>query len=154
MKRIVTLAAASLIAAAGLAATSLAQDTTKPPPGGESGAATGGLSPDTGTAAVIEAKPTLADVTAAIENSGATASQIGTITAVGEVKVVKINELGGNATDLQTAVSENQEDVAKLRGAVEANPALKAELEKQQVEVSSVVATKIEADGAVTVFVQ
>ena len=154
MKRIVTLAAASLIAAAGLAATSLAQDTTKPPPGGESGAATGGLSPDTGTTAVIEAKPTLADVTAAIENSGATASQIGTITAVGEVKVVKINELGGNATDLQTAVSENQEDVAKLRGAVEANPALKAELEKQQVEVSNVVATKIEADGAVTVFVQ
>ena len=74
MKRIVTLAAASLIAAAGLAATSLAQDTTKPPPGGESGAATGGLSPDTGTTAVIEAKPTLADVTAAIENSGATAS--------------------------------------------------------------------------------
>jgi hypothetical protein len=154
MKRIVTLAAASLIAVAGLAATSLAQDTTKPPPGGESGAATGGLSPDTGTTAVIEAKPTLADVTAAIEDSGATASQIGTITAVGEVKVVKINELGGNATDLQTAVSENQEDVTKLRGAVEANPALKAELDKQKVEVSSVVATKIEADGAVTVFVQ
>jgi hypothetical protein len=154
MKRIVTLAAASLIAAAGFAATSLAQDTTKPPPGGESGAATGGMSPDTGTTAVIEKKPTLADVTAAIEDSGATASQIGTITAVGEVKVVKINELGGNATDLQTAVSENQEDVTKLRGAVEANPALKAELDKQQVEVSSVVATKIEADGAVTVFVQ
>jgi hypothetical protein len=154
MKRIITLAAASLIAAAGLAATSLAQDTTKPPPGGESGAATGGLSPDIGTTAVIEAKPTLADVTAAIKDSGTTASQIGTITAVGEVKVVKINELGGSATDLQTAITEMQADVTRLRGAVEANPALKAELDKQKVEVSSVVAAKIEADGAVTVYAQ
>jgi hypothetical protein len=154
MKRIISLAVVSLIAAASFAAPSFAQDTTKPAPGNESGAATGGMSPDPGTTAVIEAKPTLADVTAAIKDSGSTASQIGTITAVGEVKVVKISELGGSATQLQTAVNENQADVTALRSAIEANPALKTELDKQQVEVSSVVAAAIEADGAVTVYVQ
>jgi hypothetical protein len=70
------------------------------------------------------------------------------------VKVVKISELGGSATELQTALTENQDDLTKLRSAVEANPALKAELDKQQVEVASIVATSIEADGAVTVYVQ
>ena len=154
MKRIISLAVVSLIAAASFPAPPFAQDTTKPPTGDESGAATGGISPDTGTAEVIEAKPTIADVTAAIADSAESATQIGTITAVGEVKVVKISELGGSATQLQTTVNEKQADVTKLRSAIEANPALKTELDKQQVETSSVVAAKIEADGAVTVYVQ
>lgn len=156
MKRMIILAAASLAAVAIPVAPSFAQDTTKPRPGVEGDAATGGISPDTDTtgATTTTAPPTMADVIAAIEANDTTVTQIGTITAVGEVKVVKISELGGSATELQTAVSENQEDVTKLRSAVEANPALKAELDKQQVETTSVVATQIEADGAVTVYVQ
>jgi hypothetical protein len=155
MKRMFNLAAASLIAVAGIAAPSLAQETTKPAPGAESGATGGAMTPDPGaTASTTTAPPTMADVIAAVEGNDTSAKQIGTITAVGEVKVVKISEIGGSATELQTAVSENQEDVAKLRSAVEANPALKAELDKQQVEASSIVATAIQADGAVTVYVQ
>jgi hypothetical protein len=155
MKRTIILAAASLAAVASLAAPSLAQDATMPEAGAESGATGGAMTPDPGPTASTEATPpTMADVIAAIEANDTSAGQIGTITAVGEVKVVKISELGGNATELQTAVSENQENVTKLRSAVEANPALKAELDKQQVETTSVVATEIEADGAVTVYVQ
>jgi hypothetical protein len=153
MKRMITLAAAAL---AILAAPSFAQDTTKPMPDADSGAATGGaMTPDTDTTgATTTAPPSIADVIAAVKANDTSASQIGTITAVGEVKVVKISELGGSATELQTAVTENQDDLTKLRNAVEANPALKAELDKQQVEISSIVATEIEADGAVTVYVQ
>lgn len=155
MKRTITLAAASLIAAASFAAPSFAEDVMKPAQqGAESGAATGGVSPDTGTTAAVEAEPTIADLTAAIDANATSATQIGTITDVSEVKVVKVSELGGNATDLQAKLTEKQDDLTKLQSAVEANAALKAELDKQQVEVSSVVATEIEADGAVTVYVQ
>jgi hypothetical protein len=155
MKRMITLAAASL-AIASLTAPSFAQDTTKPRPGVEGDAATGGVSPDTDPtgATTTTAPPTIADVIEAVKANDNSASQIGTITAVGEVKVVKIRELGGSATELQTALIENQADLTKLRSAVEANAALKAELDKQQVEVASIVATEIEADGAVTVYVQ
>ncbi|NGO55128.1 hypothetical protein [Allomesorhizobium camelthorni] len=152
MKRMITLAAASL-AIASLTAPSFAQDTTTPVPGAEGG---GAMTPDIDTtgATTTTAPPSIADVIEAVKANDTTASQIGTITAVGEVKVVKISELGGSATELQTTLTENQDDLTKLRSAVEANPALKAELDKQQVEVASVVATEIEADGAVTVYVQ
>ncbi len=57
-------------------------------------------------------------------------------------------------TKLETALSENKEQVTALQTAVEANAALKAELDKQKVEASSIVAAKMEADGSMTVFVQ
>jgi hypothetical protein len=151
MKRMITLAAASL-AIASLTAPSFAQDTTTPLPGAEGGAMTPDI--DTTGATTTTAPPSIADVIAAVKANDTTASQIGTITAVGEVKVVKISELGGSATELQTALTENHAGLTNLRSAVEANPALKAELDKQQVEVASIVATEIEADGAVTVYVQ
>ncbi|WP_353645465.1 hypothetical protein [Mesorhizobium sp. WSM2239] len=155
MKRMITLAAASL-AIASLAAPSFAQDTSEPVPGAESGAATGVLPPDIDTTGAITttAPPSIADVIQAVKATDTSATQIGTISAIGEVKVVKISELAGSATELQTALTEHQDDLTKLRSAVEANPALMAELDKKQVEVPRIVATEIEADGALTVYVQ
>lgn len=78
------------------------------------------------------------------------------MTDVSKVKVVRVSELatGEDATTLETALTENKDQVTEVQAAVEANATLKAELEKQQVQASSVVAAKTDADGTITVFVQ
>jgi hypothetical protein len=163
MKRTLTLAAASLIAIAGLSTVANAEDTTKPAAGAtmgtEGGAATESgtaITPDAGTTGSVSSDADFGDVISSIQAGKSNTDQLGTLTDVSKVKVVRVGELatGENATALENALSENKEQVAELQTAVEANAALKAELEKQQVQPSSVVATKTEADGSITVFVQ
>ncbi|RUM99545.1 hypothetical protein EET67_01180 [Pseudaminobacter arsenicus] len=161
MKRTLTLAAASMIAIAGLSGASYAEDAMKPAAGATTGAESGAtgtttIAPDAGTTGSVSADVNFDDVISSIRNAKSDADQIGTLTEASNVKVVKVGDLatGENATALETALSENKEQVTELQAAVEANTALKAELEKQQVQASSVVAAKTEADGSITVFVQ
>lgn len=161
MKRTLTLAAASMIAIAGLSGASYAEDATKPAAGATTGAESGAagtttIAPDAGTTGSVSADVNFDDVISSIRNAKSDAEQIGTLTEASSVKVVRVSDLatGENATALETALSENKEQVTELQAAVEANAALKAELEKQQIQASSVVATKTEADGSITVFVQ
>ena len=160
MKRTLRLAAASLIALGGFVAPSLADDATKPASGmtgTESGTTTGGsMTPDTSTTGSTSADASVDDVVSAIGTAKTSAAQIGTITDASKVKIVRVSDLaaGENAAELEKALNENKEQVTELQTAVEANAALKAELDKQQVQATNVVATSIEADGTVTVFVQ
>jgi hypothetical protein len=156
MKRTIALAAASMIAVAGFAAPSFAEDATKPAAGTETQSGTT-ASPDTGTTASTTADADISTVIAAIGANQTSVTQIPTITEVSKLKVVKVGDIATEDADkekLETALSENKEQVTALQTAVDANAALKAELEKQQVETSSVVAAKLEADGSMTVFVQ
>lgn len=162
MKRTLTLAAASLIAIAGLSS-AMADDATKSATGAtmstESGAATESgtaITPDTSATGSVSADANFGDVISSIRAGKSNAEQLGTLTDVAKVKVVHVNELakGENSKALENALTENKDQVADLQAAVEQNSALKAELEKQQVQASNVVATKTEADGSVTVFVQ
>jgi hypothetical protein len=162
MTRTLTLAAASLIAIAGLSS-AMADDATKPAAGATMGTEGGAaiesgtaITPDTSTTGSVSADTNFGDVISSIRAGKTNAEQLGTITDVSKVKVVRVDELakGENANALENALTENKEQVSDLQAAVEQNTALKAELEKQQVQASSVVATKTEADGSVTVFVQ
>lgn len=162
MKRTLTLAAASIIAIAGLSS-AMAEDASKPASGAtmgtESGATTesgSAITPDTSTTGSVSSEANFGEVISSIRAGKTNAEQLGTITDVSKVNVVRINELakGENAAALENALTENKEQVSDLQAAVEKNTALTAELEKQQVEASSVVAAKTEADGSVTVFVQ
>lgn len=157
MNRTLKLAAASMIAIAGLTGASYAEDTTKPDAGvtTEGGAMeTTPMTPDTGTTGSVSADASFDDVISSIRTPNTDA--IGAVTDASKVKVVKVSELatGEDATTLETALTENKEQVTEMQAAVEANATLKAELEKQQVQASSVVAAKTEADGTITVFVQ
>lgn len=157
MNHTLKLAAASMIAIAGLAGASYAEDATKPAAGAttEGGAiGTTPIVPDTGMTGSVSAEASFDDVISSIRTPNADA--IGAITDASKVKVVRVSELatGEDATALETALSENKEQVTEVQAAVEANAALKAELEKQQVQASNVVAAKTEADGTITVFVQ
>lgn len=163
MKRSLTLAAASLIAITGLSTVALADDATKSPTGttmgAESGAATESgtaITPDTGTTGSISGEANFGDVISSIRAGKSNAEQLGSMTEVSKVNVVRVDELaqGENTTALENALTENKDEVSELQKAIEQNSALQAELEKQQVEASSVVATKTEADGSLTVFVQ
>src|SRR5690606_38959471 len=109
-----------------------------------------------GTTGSVAAEANFGDVISSIRAGKTNAEQLGTLTDVSKVNLVRIEDLakGENATALENALTENKEQVSELQAAVEQNTALKAELEKQQVQASSVVATKTEADGSVTVFVQ
>lgn len=156
MKRTIALAAASMIAVAGLAAPSFAEDAMKPAAGTETQSGTT-ASPDAATTASTTAEVDTSALIAAIGANQTSVTQIPTITDVSKLKVVKVSDIATadeDKTKLETALSENKEQVTALQTAVDANAALKAELEKQQVEASSVVATKMEADGSMTVFVQ
>ncbi|MCO6387079.1 hypothetical protein [Aliihoeflea sp. 40Bstr573] len=59
---------------------------------------------------------------------------------------------GENAVALDNAVADNEDDIAALQAAIEADAELSAALAAQDVDVSSVVAVETNADGSVTVF--
>ena len=68
-------------------------------------------------------------------------------------RYVEGNLAGGVETRaLETAISENQADIEALQGVMSANPAVSAKLGENAVDVSTVVAAKVEADGSLTVF--
>jgi len=75
----------------------------------------------------------------------ANASSVTVVDVEGEVQ-------GKNAAALDNAVADNEEDIAALQAAIEADAELSAALDAQNVDVSSVVALETNADGSVTVF--
>lgn len=129
-----------------LAAPALAQDA---PPVGH--APTVGADPGqtASTAAGSDLEMLLTSIRSGKTNIGAIAS----LTSVGEVGVVRVGRLeGGDARVLETAISENKADIAALQGAIASNPAVKAKLDENSVQVPDVVAARVEADGSLTVF--
>lgn len=179
MKRILAIAAASMLASTAFAGPALAGD--KLDKGGnaqmESGANTGmdagsdttapdmgsdtqsGMESDTGvdtgTTASTNAE---ADIETAISalSSGASASDIEAVTEASSVNIVRV---GGEAEAEQTAkldsaLEENQSQVEELRNAIEENSTLKAELEAQDFDTSDVVAAESDTDGTVTIYVR
>ncbi len=85
-----------------------------------------------------------------------TAAEVKAMTDVSNVKVVKVGDLakGNNEVAVNNAISKNAEATTELQTAIEANSALKSELDQQSVDVSSIIAADVGADGQLTVFVQ
>jgi endonuclease/exonuclease/phosphatase family metal-dependent hydrolase len=111
---------------------------------------------DTSTTASTDAKANFGTVMSSIEAGKTNVSAITGLTAVNKVNVVKVGDLakGNNMQALDKAITDNQTDITGLQTAISGNTALKAKLDAEQVQASSVVAADVEADGSVTVFVK
>ena len=90
----------------------------------------------------------------AMGDSGASAS-IGAMSDVGAVNVVRVSDLGNADADaLAKAKTDNQASIDGLKTSIEGNAQVKAALEQQGVDPSSVVAANVAADGSLTVYVE
>ena len=80
-----------------------------------------------------------------------------TIAGIGTIKVVRLSDIEADATDrqvLDSMLSAAKDKVDLLQKAIAGNAALKAALDKERVEPSAIVATRLEADGSLTVFLR
>jgi len=107
-----------------------------------------GLTASTGASADLET--VMEAIRAGKTNIGAIAS----LSAVGEVEVVRLGDLPGGTDGgaLEAAISESQADISALQKVMADNQALEAELDANAVAVSDVVAANVEADGSLTIF--
>lgn len=179
MKRVIALTAAALMTGSLFAAPALAQVSVDTGVGANVGIGTnadtsaGSASGTVGTDTQIKTNNMGAaantnvdtDTTAAIGGSwdnllssmgdtGASAS-IGAMSDVGSVNVVRISDLGNTDADaLAKAKTDNQASIDQLKTSIEGNAKVKAALEQQGVDPSSVVAANVAADGSLTVYVE
>lgn len=86
-----------------------------------------------------------------MSNEDVTGWQAGKINVVA---VDTLNDVDPNKALLKDRMKTNPDDVAALQSAIENNPALKAQLESQNVQLNNVVAAQQATDGSVTFYVQ
>lgn len=75
----------------------------------------------------------------------------------GKITVVPVGTLDDtdpNKQVLQDRMTTNPDEVAALQSAIQANPALKAQLESQNVQLNSIVAAEKAGDGDLTFYVK
>ncbi len=110
---------------------------------------------DAGTTAAIGADATFDGALAAIEGNATSTAAIDTMTEVGSVEVVKIGELeGADMTALETATTEREAEITELQAALEANTAVSAALEAEDVSADEVVAAQMGAGGELVIYVE
>jgi hypothetical protein len=110
---------------------------------------------DAGTTAAIGADATFDGALSAIEGNATSTAAIDTMTEVGSVEVVKIGELeGADMTALETATTEREAEITELQAALEANTAVSAALEAENVAANEVVAAEMGAGGELVVYVE
>lgn len=111
---------------------------------------------DTGTTAATGGEGDLENAISAIGVGGAGATEIEMMTDATNVEVVRIGESegGSGSAELESAVSDNQDEIDDLRSAIESNSALSDKLNEEDVDASDVVAAQSEADGSLTVYAQ
>jgi hypothetical protein len=147
MKRSITISA--LLVASVLAVPALAEDTATTTTGSK-------VETDAGTTASTDAKANFGTVMSSIKAGKTNVSAISGMTNVSKVNIIRIGDLakGNNMQAVEKAITDNQADIAGLQTAIGANTALKAKLDAQSIQASSVVAANVEADGSVTVYVK
>lgn len=110
---------------------------------------------DAGTTAAIGADATFDGALSAIEGNATSTAAIDTMTEVGSVEVVKIGELeGADMTALETATTEREAEITELQAALEANTAVSAALEAEDVAANEVVAAEMGAGGELVIYVE
>jgi hypothetical protein len=89
-----------------------------------------------------------------IRSSHKAATEIAAVTNLDVVDVVEIDALaeGQNSAALDNAISDHAEAAGSLRSSIAANTVLSAALQDKGVDLSSVVAATVNADGSVTIY--
>jgi hypothetical protein len=110
---------------------------------------------DTGTDLTTTASITSVETLLPVMATGTTvAGQVQTIKEVSDVKVVHVNDwASANKQAWDAAMSQNMQPVKDLRAALTANKVVSARLATQQVLPSNVVASQIQPDGSMVVYV-
>ncbi len=99
----------------------------------------------------VESIETLMPVMAA---GTTTAGQIQTLTQVSTVHVIRVNDwASANKQAFDAAMSQNMKPVSDLQAALAANTAVSTRLGEQQVMPGKVVASQIQSDGSMVVYV-
>lgn len=110
---------------------------------------------DAGTTAAIGSQATFDSALSAIESNASSTTAIEAMSEVGSVEVIKIGELeGADMSALETAKTESEAEITELQAALEANTAVTAALEAENVAADDVVATEMGADGGLIVYVE
>ncbi|MGQ7791123.1 hypothetical protein ACUN0C_01800 [Faunimonas sp. B44] len=92
-------------------------------------------------------------VVSSIRSAGDMSADLQGIGDDATIRVVDVSELpGGDATAIDNAVNDNRDGVDSLRDQLRSNGAVTAELENQNIDVSSVVAVDRGPDGTLTVY--
>jgi hypothetical protein len=148
MKRLILLSAALAV----MALPALAQKSEVP--GSTSATPEVQAAPDAATTNAIPSDDLDAAI-AAMRDNRASANVLGDLTAVSEVRFVPLEPLAGaRKGELDVALEETKNDQTGLQAAIKANPALSEKLEEENVDISTIVAGKVEADGSVTLYTQ
>jgi len=83
-----------------------------------------------------------------------TAGQIQTITTVGEIKVVHVNDwASANKQAFDAAMSQNMKPINDLQAALAANTAVGARMTEQKVQATHVIASQVQPDGSLVLYV-
>ena len=83
-----------------------------------------------------------------------TAGQVQTITEVSTVRVVRVNDwANANKQAFDAAMAQSSKPISDLQAALAANAAVNARLTEQQVMTKNVVASQIQPDGTMVVYV-
>jgi hypothetical protein len=111
---------------------------------------------DASTTASTDAKANFGSVMSSIKAGKTNVSAISGMSTVSKVNIIRVGDLakGNNMQALDKAIMDNEADITSLQTAIGANTALKAKLDAELVQASSVVAANVEADGSVTVYVK
>ncbi|MBN9075223.1 MAG: hypothetical protein BGN87_03880 [Rhizobiales bacterium 65-79] len=113
---------------------------------------TGGVAPEDSAPAQGQSK--LDIVVAGIRRSADSAKRVQSMTKVAFVQIVDVGS--GEEAERQAvdkAAAQNREGIKSLQDAIRANTALAAKLAEKSVKPESVVATKLNDDGSLTVYV-
>jgi hypothetical protein len=113
---------------------------------------TGGVAREDGGAT-----PGQGSVDAAIAGIRSSAESAKRVQSMSKVAFVQIVDIGSGGEEervaIDKAVSENRDGINGLRDAIRANAPLSARLDEKSVKPESVMATKLNDDGSLTVFI-
>jgi hypothetical protein len=147
MKRTLSIAAATVLAAALPAlAAQITIDTGAPAAGAPAAPAAGSY--------LASFTPTAAD--AMLATAFTTDAEVAAIAGIKDVSKVLVRQVKvGNAPDaasVNAIKTKNAADVAKLQAAINANATFKGELSAKMVDPATIVAVELGADGSVTLY--
>jgi hypothetical protein len=114
---------------------------------------TGGVAPDRTTTASLGDKFDAA--IAGMRSAGQSAEQVKTMTRIGDIKVVDVgtSDDASRRAAIDKAAADNRSGIESLQAAVRSNNALSTALKAQSAAPEKVVATRLDTDGSLTIYV-
>jgi hypothetical protein len=151
MKRIITIAAATLaVATPALAAVITVNSGTPTAP--SAGAAQPGAAAAPGALKAFFTPKPGDTMLGTMRTTDGEVAAIAGVQAATKVTVVQIKLSGADATAVNKARTDNAGETARLQAAINANAAFRAELMARMVNPATIVAASIAADGTITLY--